>query len=215
MLIPCLRNSFVGLAASRRYQRLRYNIFRHIAEQGRHFAREHADRPDQSPLPPSASINQHADSRQSSLSQSILYVSQEWRTPQSPRDLRSTCCLEYRRDTSQWGDPLQRSIAPHAASNPLDRCTQPATPPHPQATPQLPTPGQPSSSLYNDPNPHRQRSPTQQTSPRRAVPNRRHKPASNHEPAFVTSLEATITYHALKTTQIRLQPAVFLLYCNR
>ena len=94
MLIPCLRNSFVGLAASRRYRRLRYNIFRHIAEQGRHFAREHADRPDQSPLPPSASINQHAGSRQSSLPQSILYVSQEWRTPQSPRDLESTCCLD-------------------------------------------------------------------------------------------------------------------------
>lgn len=35
--------------------------------------------------------------------------------------------------------PLQRSIAPHAASNPLDRCTQPATPipnPHRNSLPQ-------------------------------------------------------------------------------
>ena len=65
------------------------------------------------------------------------------------------------------------------------------------------------------PNPRQQNPPTQQAPPRQAAPNRRHKPASNHEPAFVTSLGATITYHALKTTQIRLQPAVFLLYCNR
>ena len=145
MLIPCLRNSFIGLAASRRYQRLRYNIFRHIAEQGRHFAREHADRPDQSPLPPSASINQHAGSRQSSLPQSILYVSQEWRTPQSPRDLESTCCLECRR-------------VPHAGETPYRGClrrtpqttystvaySQPPSIPNPHRKPR---PRQPSSSL--------------------------------------------------------------------
>lgn len=65
------------------------------------------------------------------------------------------------------------------------------------------------------PNARQQPQPSQQTAPRQAAPNRRHKPASNHEPTFVTSLEAAIIYHALKTTQTRLQPAVFRLYCNR
>ena len=65
------------------------------------------------------------------------------------------------------------------------------------------------------PNPHQQHPPTQQASPWQAAPNRNHKPASNHQPAFVTSFEAAIIYHALKTTQTRLQPAVFRLYCNR
>lgn len=214
MLIPCLRNSFIGLAASRRYQRLRYNIFRHIAEQGRHFAREHADRPDQSPLPPSASINQHAGSRQSSLPQSILYVSQEWRTPQSPRDLESTCCLECRRDTSRWGDPPTEVDC-------VARRKQPARPLHvishlhPQATPQPPTPGQPS------PIPNSAQTHANSIRPRNKQllgeqsQTRRHKPPSNHEPAFVTSLGTATAYHTLKTTKTRLQPAVFRLYCNR
>ena len=110
--------------------------------------------------------------------------------------------------------PLQGSIAPHVASNPLDRCTQPAipTPPSYAATPY---PRQAITDSKQRPNPHQQRPPTQQAAPWRAVPNRNHKPASNHEPAFMTSFGATITYHALKTTQTRLQPAVFRLYCNR
>ena len=65
------------------------------------------------------------------------------------------------------------------------------------------------------PYPRQQPQPTQQAAPRQAAPNRNHKPASNHEPAFITSLGAAITCHTLKTTQTRLQPAVFRLYCNR
>ena len=91
----------------------------------------------------------------------ILYANQEWKTAWLSRTPPP--------DTSRWGDPLQRSIAPHVASNPLDRCTQPAIP-IPQATPQHPTPGHPPSSLYNGPNARQQPQPSQQTAPRQATP---------------------------------------------
>lgn len=102
--------------------------------------------------------------------------------------------------------------APQTTCSTVAHSQQALTPPIRAATPY---PAPTAAILKQRPNPHQQRPPTQQAAPWRAVPNRNHKPASNHEPAFMTSFGATITYHALKTTQIRLQPAVFLLYCNR
>lgn len=107
---------------------------------------------------------------------------------------------------------LSQNVKPQSISNGNSGIeSSHPTPPIRTATP-YPRPAITDSKQH--PNPHQQRPPSQQAAPRQAAQNRNHKSASNHQPTFVTSLGTTIAYHALKTTQTRLQPAVFRLYCN-
>lgn len=144
----------------------------------------------------------------------ILYANQEWKTAWLSRSPRSS---RFPRTPSRYikiGRPPTEVDCAARRKQPT-RPLHATSHPHPPICAATPYPAPTAAIPKQRPYPRQQPQPTQQAAPWRAVPNRNHKPASNHEPAFVTSLEAAITYRALKTAQTRLQPAVFRLYCNR